>query len=64
MQEAGASLVAISPEKPDHGIIATEENKLTFPVLSDLGEQGCASIWYRVPDRRGDQGFFDQRFQE
>jgi peroxiredoxin len=36
MQELGASLVAISPEKPDHGIIATEKNKLTFPVLSDF----------------------------
>jgi len=39
MQELGASLVAISPEKPDHGIIATEKNKLTFPVLSDFGNK-------------------------
>ena len=35
MQELGATLVAISPEKPDHGIVMTEKNKLTFPVLSD-----------------------------
>jgi peroxiredoxin len=30
MGELGASLIAISPEKPDHGIVATEKNKLTF----------------------------------
>ena len=36
MQELGATLVAISPEKPDHGIVMTEKNKLTFPVLSDF----------------------------
>jgi peroxiredoxin len=39
MQELGASLVAVSPEKPDHGVIATEKNKLTFPVLSDFGNK-------------------------
>jgi peroxiredoxin len=37
MQELGATLVAISPEKPDHAIVATEKNNLTFPVLSDFG---------------------------
>lgn len=35
----GATLIAISPEKPDHGIVATEKNKLTFPVLRDFGNQ-------------------------
>src|SRR5271170_3793114 len=39
MEELGATLIAISPEKPDHGIIATEKNKLTFPVLSDFGNK-------------------------
>ena len=39
MKELGATLIAISPEKPDHGIIATEKNKLTFPVLSDFGNK-------------------------
>jgi peroxiredoxin len=37
MQELGATLIAISPEKPDWGIVATQKNKLTFPVLSDFG---------------------------
>ena len=36
MQALGAKLVAISPEKPDGGIIATEKNQLTFPILSDF----------------------------
>lgn len=39
MKQLGATLIAISPEKPDHGIIATEKNNLTFPVLSDFGNK-------------------------
>jgi peroxiredoxin len=39
MLELGATLVAISPEKPDYGMAATEKNKLTFPVLSDFGNK-------------------------
>jgi len=34
---AGASLVAISPEKPDDTVSTSEKNALTFPVLSDIG---------------------------
>jgi peroxiredoxin len=39
IKQLGATLVAISPEKPDHGIVITEKNKLTFPVLSDFGNK-------------------------
>ncbi|QPF94374.1 peroxiredoxin-like family protein [Bradyrhizobium commune] len=35
---AGASLVAISPEKPDDTLTTVEKNALTFPVLSDVGQ--------------------------
>ncbi len=35
---AGASLVAISPEKPDESLNTTEKNALKFPVLSDVGQ--------------------------
>ena len=35
---AGASLVAISPEKPDDTATTAEKNELTFPVLSDIGQ--------------------------
>jgi peroxiredoxin len=36
---AGASLVAISPEKPDDTVATAEKNALSFPVLSDIGQQ-------------------------
>ena len=39
IKQLGATLVAISPEKPDHGIVITEKNKLTFPVLSDFSNK-------------------------
>jgi peroxiredoxin len=35
---AGASLVAISPEKPDDTAGTAKANALTFPVLSDIGQ--------------------------
>jgi peroxiredoxin len=34
---AGASIVAISPEKPDDTVSTAEKNALGFPVLSDVG---------------------------
>jgi peroxiredoxin len=36
---AGASLVAISPEKPDDTVSTAEKNALTFEVLSDVGQR-------------------------
>src|SRR5271163_3724795 len=36
---AGASLVAISPEKPDETVSTAEKNALTFHVLSDIGQK-------------------------
>jgi peroxiredoxin len=39
MEKLGATLIAISPERPDHGVIATDKSKLTFPVLSDFGNK-------------------------
>src|SRR5271167_2260253 len=37
--EAGASLVAISPEKPDDTLSTAEKNALIFEVLSDVGQR-------------------------
>ena len=34
---AGASLVAISPELPDHALTTAQKNALAFEVLSDHG---------------------------
>ena len=39
LQELGASLVAISPQTPDHSLSLVEKQQLTFAVLSDVGNQ-------------------------
>jgi len=36
MRALGASLVAITPEKPDNSLSTTEKNGLAFDVCSDL----------------------------
>ena len=37
IQALGASLVAISPQTPDHSLSTLEKKELTFTVLSDVG---------------------------
>ena len=37
IQSKGATLVAISPEKPDNVLSTVEKNTLSFPVLTDTG---------------------------
>jgi peroxiredoxin len=39
LQAVGASLVAISPQTPDHSLSMVEKHALTFAVLSDVGNQ-------------------------
>jgi peroxiredoxin len=39
IQALGASLVAISPQTPDHSLTLAEKRALTFAVLSDGGNQ-------------------------
>ena len=38
-KQASASLVAISPELPDHSLSVTEKHNLEFAVLSDVGNK-------------------------
>jgi peroxiredoxin len=45
-RELGASLVAISPQAPDHSLSLTEKHGLAFPVLSDLDQEVARA--YRV----------------
>jgi peroxiredoxin len=45
-QAYGASLMAISPQTPDHSLSATEKNELSFDVLSDIHQEVIAA--YRV----------------
>jgi peroxiredoxin len=39
IEAAGASLVAISPEKADDSLSTVEKNALTFEALSDIGQK-------------------------
>jgi peroxiredoxin len=39
IHEVGAELLAISPEMPESSRVTAEKNNLTFPVLSDVGNQ-------------------------
>ena len=39
IKELGASLIAISPQTPDHSLSMSEKHELAFPVLSDQGNQ-------------------------
>lgn len=52
IKAAGASLVAISPEKPDDTLSTAEKNALGFEVLSDVGQKvGRAfGLVYRFTD--------------
>jgi len=43
---AGATLVAVSPQAPDHGLTLSEKHELAFAVLSDLDQS--VSEAYRV----------------
>ena len=39
IERLGAKLVAISPQVPDESLSTAEKHELTFPVLSDVGNQ-------------------------
>ena len=56
MQELGVNLVAISPEKPEGALAATEKNKLTFTVLSDFSNKVARQfgIVFQVGDQLQD----------
>ena len=38
-EAAGARLIAITPENPDHSMSTKEKNELTFEILSDEGNK-------------------------
>jgi peroxiredoxin len=66
----GASLVAISPERPDGSLSTAEKHGLDFEVLSDIGNDVARSwglvhaipdylheIYARLPDTNGDDSY-------
>lgn len=52
LQEAGASLVAISPQTPKHANLVFQQHVTPFPILSDAGNAVARrfGIVYRVSD--------------
>jgi peroxiredoxin len=52
IRQAGASLVAISPETTVNSRKATRQNELSFPILTDKGNEIAAAfgLRFRLPD--------------
>jgi peroxiredoxin len=52
IEQAGASLVAISPQTIQQSFFMADQHKLRFPLLSDTGNQVARQfgLVYRVPD--------------
>ena len=52
IEAAGAALVAISPESASNSRKSTRQNELSFPILTDLGNEVAAAfgLRYRLPD--------------
>jgi peroxiredoxin len=54
IEQAGASLVAISPQTVKHSFFMADQHRLRFPLLSDAGNQVARQfgLVYRVPDEQ------------
>jgi peroxiredoxin len=54
IEQAGASLVAISPQTVQQSFFMRDQHKLRFPLLSDTGNKVARSfgLTYRVPDEQ------------
>jgi peroxiredoxin len=62
IEQAGASLVAISPQTVQQSFFMVDQHKLRFPLLSDVGNQIARQfgLVYRVPDEQ--QAIFRRAF--
>jgi peroxiredoxin len=56
IRELGATLLAISPQVPDHSLSLVERHRLEFAVLSDVGSTVARSygLAFRIPDYLAD----------
>jgi len=50
LTERGATLIAVSPQKPDGSLSAQESNELTFTVLSDPGNTLAGNLGIIAPN--------------
>lgn len=53
LRSLGATLIAVSPEKPDESLSTTEKNELEFDVLSDIN--GAAGRAYKLTFELSDE---------
>lgn len=62
IEQAGASMVAISPQTVQQSFFMADQHKLRFPLLSDTGNQVARQfgLVYRVPDDQ--QAIFRRSF--
>jgi peroxiredoxin len=62
IEQAGASLIAISPQTVQQSFFMADQHKLRFPLLSDAGNQIARQfgLVYRVPDDQ--QAIFRRSF--
>lgn len=53
IKSLGATLVAISPQVPDKSLATAEENKVSFEVLSDVGNKVARQfgLVFTLPER-------------
>ncbi|CAM3877405.1 MULTISPECIES: peroxiredoxin-like family protein [Flavobacterium] len=51
IEEKGATLIAITPEKPDNSLSTTEKNALTFEVVTDKDNKiaSAFNLTYKLP---------------
>lgn len=56
IEQAGASLVAVSPQTVQQSFFTADQHKLRFPLLSDAGNHVARQfgLIYRVPDAQQD----------
>ncbi len=54
IQQAGATLVAISPQTVQQSFFMRDQHKLRFPLLSDAGNNAARQLGltYRIPDEQ------------
>lgn len=52
IREAGAQLLAVSPQSPDASLSTQEKNALVYPVLSDVSAQAATAfgVLFTLPD--------------
>jgi peroxiredoxin len=62
IEAAGAALVAISPQNQKHSYLMQEQHQLTFPLLSDAGNQVASAfgLMFQLPQPL--QDVYDQIF--